>query len=81
LPTVKTDFNKRKSAKYTDRKKHFFVPLSEIKDNDLDLSYNRYKEYEYEEQSYEPPKTILGKLIEIEQGILEDMHELNDLIG
>ena len=81
LPIVKSEYTARKTAEYTDRKNHFFVPLTEIQENDLDLSYNRYKEYEYIEQSYEPPKEILAKLLEMEEGILADMQELNDLIG
>lgn len=81
LPIVKSEFTKRKTAEYPDRKNHFFVELAEIQENDLDLSYNRYKEYEYTEQTYDPPKEVLAKLIEMEQGILADMQELNDLIG
>ena len=80
MPIVKTEYLARKTAEYPDRKNYFFVDLAEIQENDLDLSYNRYKEYEYTEQSYEPPKEILAKLIEIEKGILADMQELNDLI-
>ena len=81
LPIVKSEFTERKTAEYPDRKNHFFVPLAEIQENDLDLSYNRYKEYEYTEQTYDPPKEILAKLMEMEKGILADMQELNDLIG
>ena len=81
LPTIKTEYATRKTKEYSDRKNHFFVPLAEIQENDLDLSHNRYKEYEYTEQSYDPPKEILAKLMEMEKGILEDMQELNDLIG
>jgi type I restriction enzyme M protein len=78
---VKTEYEKRKQSKQEDRKSHFFVSIEEIQENALDLSYNRYKEYEYTEQNYEPPKDILKKLMKMEQGILSDMQELNDLIG
>jgi len=81
LPVVKQEFTARAKTQYPDRKNHFFVPLTEIQETDLDLSYNRYKEYEYTEQSYEPPKEILAKLMKMEQGIIADMQELNDLIG
>ncbi|MDO7173459.1 type I restriction-modification system subunit M [Mariniflexile sp. AS56] len=81
LPIVKSEYTARKTTEYPDRKNHFFVPLAEIQENDLDLSHNRYKEYEYTEQTYEPPKEILAKLIEMEKVILADMEELNDLIG
>ncbi|RXG15967.1 type I restriction enzyme M protein [Leeuwenhoekiella aestuarii] len=81
LPIAKSEYTARKTAENTDRKNYFFVPLTEIKENDLDLSYNRYKEYEYTEQNYDPPKEILAKLLEMEEGILADMRELNELIG
>lgn len=81
LPEVKIAFDERVKAKYENRKNHFFVELNEIQVNDLDLSYNRYKEYEYVEQKYDPPKEILAKLIQLEKEILEDMNELNGLIG
>jgi type I restriction enzyme M protein len=81
LPETKKLFHNRESLEYIDRKSYFFVNLSEIIDNDLDLSYNRYKEYEYDEQTYEPPKEILSKLIALEKEILSDMNELNEIIG
>ncbi|MFL0100080.1 class I SAM-dependent DNA methyltransferase [Tenacibaculum maritimum] len=81
LPNVKQEYLAREKASYPDRKNHFFVPIDEIRENDLDLSYNRYREYEYTEQPYDPPKEILAKLMEMENEILADMKELNDLIG
>lgn len=81
LPRVKSLFDRRMSDKYDNRKKYFFVKLSEIQTNNLDLSYSRYKEYEYIEQTYEPPKIILEKLIQLESDILTGLNELNGLIG
>lgn len=81
LPIAKTAFDKRGKQNIEDRKSYFFVPINEIQENDLDLSYNRYKEYEYIEQTYDPPKDILAKLILLEKEILRDMEELNSLIG
>lgn len=81
LTDAKLAFDKREQARIKDRKSHFFVPLEEIRENDLDLSFNRYKEYVYEEQTYEPPKEILSKLIMLEKEIIKDMEELNSLIG
>lgn len=37
----------------------FMVPLEEIKENDWDLSINRYKEIVYEEVVYDSPKDII----------------------
>lgn len=81
LPKTKEAFDKRNKVKTKDRKSYFFVPIEEIQENDLDLSYNRYKEYEYVEQKYDPPKEILSKLITLEKEILKDMEALNSLIG
>lgn len=60
---------------------HFFVPLREIQDNDYDLSFNRYKEFIYKEQKYDPPKKIMESLIKLENEILDEMKQLNGLIG
>jgi len=81
LPETKEALDQRYKTKTKDRKSHFFVPIAEIQENDLDLSFNRYKEYEYVEQTYEPPKEILAKLMKLEKEILKDMEELNSLIG
>lgn len=81
LPETKEIFSKRNKTKTKDRKSHFFVQIAEIQENDLDLSFNRYKEYVYKEETYEPPKEILTKLMILEKEILKDMEELNSLIG
>jgi len=81
LPEARTAYDTKDENLKTDRKTHFFVSIAEIKNNDLDLSFNRYKEFEYEEQTYDPPKEILTKLIKMEEEILADMNELKGLIG
>ncbi len=81
LPETKEAYTKRNITTSIDRKSYFFVPIAEIQENDLDLSFNRYKEYEYIEQTYEPPKVILAALMKLEKEILRDMEELNSLIG
>lgn len=81
LPETVREFEVRSKSKIKNRKSHFYVPISEIQNNDLDLSYNRYKEYVYVEQTYEPPKNILEKLISLENEIINDLEELNNLIG
>lgn len=80
LPEVKVAYEARTKTKYKNRKNYFFVELKEIQENDLDLSYNRYQEYEYIEQKYGQPKDILAKLVDLEKEILEDINQLNDLI-
>jgi type I restriction enzyme M protein len=43
----------------------FLVPMMEIKDNDWDLSINRYKEIVYEEVEYDSPEVIIGRINEL----------------
>jgi len=69
----KTDTNRAATA--------FFVPVQEIRDNKYDLSINRYKEVEYEEVGYEPPKEILAKLRSLEDEIRKDLDELEGMLG
>ncbi|WP_020597135.1 type I restriction-modification system subunit M [Spirosoma panaciterrae] len=81
LPIAVDIYKQRAMQTPIERSNHFYVPLAEIKDNGLDLSYNRYKKFEYQEQAYEPPQKILDALIELEKEIKKDMDELKILIG
>ncbi|MDC3191806.1 type I restriction-modification system subunit M [Pseudoalteromonas elyakovii] len=60
--------------------KAFWVSTEEIVSNKYDLSIKRYKEVVYEEEQYEPPKEILGKLVFLEKEILADLKELGELL-
>ena len=70
---IEKDINRKSQA--------FFVPKAEIEGNGYDLSINRYKEIEYEEVEYEPPKVILKKLRDLEDEIRKDLDELEGLLG
>ena len=81
IPDVIKRWGERDPAKDTDRKaKAFFVPVAEIRENKYDLSINRYKEIEYEEVEYEPPKVILAKLRALENEIRADLDELERML-
>ena len=58
----------------------FFVPLDEIKDNDYDLSINKYKEIEYEKVEYEATEVILKKINDLEKEIQAGLAELEELL-
>lgn len=60
--------------------KSFFVPISEIEENDFDLSLNRYKEIEYEEVEYAEPKEILEDIKELEKKIMEGIEALESML-
>jgi type I restriction enzyme M protein len=81
LPIAVDAYQNRATSTPIERKKHFYVPIDEIIKNDLDLSYNRYREIEYEEQTYEPPQDILKALFVLEEEIKIEMEELKNLIG
>ncbi|MDY6990080.1 MAG: class I SAM-dependent DNA methyltransferase [Thermodesulfobacteriota bacterium] len=82
VPDTISRWKKRNPKKDTDRKaKAFFVPAQEIRDNKYDLSINRYKEIEYEEVEYEPPKVILRKLRRLEDEIRADLDGLEEMLG
>jgi type I restriction enzyme M protein len=54
------------SHDYSDRtSQSFLVPFKDIKENDWDLSINRYKEIVYEEVIYDEPKVILKRIDEL----------------
>lgn len=67
---------------FEDRKaKAFYVPVEEIIENNYDLSINRYKEIEYKEVEYDPPKVILQQLRDLEDEIRKDLDELERMLG
>lgn len=81
LPIAVDAYKNRTTQTPIERNNHFYVTIVEIQENGLDLSYNRYKKFEYEEQTYDPPQKILEALISLEDEIQRDMQELKNLIG
>jgi len=81
LPLAVDLYVNRFSNISVDRKTHFFVDIEEIKKNNLDLSYNRYSEFIYEEKIYNSPKEIFNTLSALEEEIKVEMSELKNLIG
>ncbi|MCL1143228.1 type I restriction-modification system subunit M [Shewanella gaetbuli] len=85
LPSLVREFKARDkaiatSAKNDKTQKAFWVSKEEITSNKYDLSINRYKEVVYQEESYEAPKEILGKLVSLENEILADLKELEAML-
>ncbi|WP_392477022.1 N-6 DNA methylase [Nostoc sp. C110] len=82
IPDLLQRWKARNPEQDTDRTgKAFFVSKEEIKGNGYDLSINRYKEIEYKEVKYEPPKVILQKLRDLEDEIRADLDTLEELLG
>ncbi len=85
LPSLVAEFKNRDKAvaetEANDKtQKAFWVSKDDITANKYDLSINRYKEVVYEEETYDPPKEILGKLVELENEILADLKELEGML-
>lgn len=77
LQKVVKAFKQRDPRKETDRKqRHFFVSKTEIAENDYDLILSKYKEEEFEEETYQSPKPILKKLKSLEGEIDKGLSEL-----
>lgn len=82
LPDCLTRWRTRDPAEDTDRtSKAFFVSATEIKEAGYDLSLSRYKERVYEEEDYDPPHVILGRMKELNAEIADDLAELEELLG
>ncbi len=80
IPDIIEQYRHKEDKAYTDTKKHFFVPVAEIVENDYDLSINRYKEIEYEEIEYPATDKILGDIERLSQSIEVDIGELKGLL-
>lgn len=59
----------------------FFVPKDEIKENDYDLSINKYKKTEYVPVEYPPTEEILKEIEEINRQVEKETAELRKLLG
>ena len=59
----------------------FFVPIEEIRENDYDLSINKYKEIEYIPKEYPPTSEILENLRNLQKEIDAQMDELEKLLN
>jgi type I restriction enzyme M protein len=65
----------------TRKDQSFFVSVEDIRQNDYDLSINKYKEVEREKVEYEPVKNILRRLEETEGNYLKGYRELCDMLA
>jgi len=78
IPDIIEQFKNRYGKQPNDRKKkHFFVPVDEIKTNGYDLSISKYREIEYEEVKYEKPEVIKKKILELEQKIAKTLEGID----
>lgn len=59
----------------------FLVPVEEIRANDYDLTFNKYKEVERKVVEYDAPETILAHIDELQSQIAEGLTNLQSIIN
>ena len=72
--------NRDKEAERQRTDKSFFVPVSEIKSNDYDLSINKYKRTEYVPVEYPSTTELMADLHELEMEITKGLAELEEML-
>ena len=76
IPDVIARFKNLKAEEARTRKdKSFLVPAQEIRDNDYDLSINKYKEIERVKVEYDAPEVIFARIEKLQSEINEAMNE------
>lgn len=76
IPDVIARFKNLKAEEARTRKdKSFLVPTQEIRDNDYDLSINKYKEIERVKVEYDAPEVIFARIEKLQSEINEAMKE------
>ncbi|MDD7227647.1 MAG: N-6 DNA methylase [Firmicutes bacterium] len=82
IPDIIERFNHLEDEFSRSRKdKSFMVPVSEIKENDYDLTINKYREVEKETKVYRPTSEILTDIENLEKEINECLVSLKSMIG
>ena len=82
IPDVINRFNNLTNENDRARKdKSFFVSVDEIRNNDYDLTINKYKEVEKEVKIYRSTKEILADIEETQNEMIEAFVELKKLLG
>lgn len=77
IPDIIARFkNLQEEASRTRKDQSFLVPVEEIRQNDYDLSINKYKEIEREKIEYEKPEIIISRIKTLEQEIVKAIEEL-----
>ncbi|MBR6161653.1 MAG: N-6 DNA methylase, partial [Bacteroidales bacterium] len=76
IPDVIARFrNLEAEADRTRKEQSFLVPVEEIRENDYDLSINKYKEVERVKVEYEKPAVVFDRIETLQKEIAEAMEE------
>ncbi|MGI6372005.1 MAG: type I restriction-modification system subunit M [Caldicoprobacterales bacterium] len=81
IPDIIERFNNlEKEVERKRTEQSFFVDVEEIRENDYDLSINKYKEIVYEEIEYPHPTEIIAIIKDLEKEILAGIEELSNMV-
>ena len=81
IPDVVSRFHNLNAEESRSRKEQsFFVPVEDIRQNDYDLSINKYKEIERQKIEYEPVEDILQRIDETEGKFIKGYKELYNML-
>ena len=79
IPDVVARFkNLETEAERTRKEQSFLVPVDEIRENDYDLSINKYKEVEREKVVYDAPEVIFNRIASLQEEINKAMAEFKE---
>lgn len=82
IPDIIERFKQRSQEQDRSRTdQSFLVPFEEIKNNDWDLSINRYKEVVYEQVEYAPPAEIIAEIEALDVERNQALQVLKGLLG
>ncbi len=82
LPHCLARWRSRNPATDKDRtSKAFFISAAEIKEAGYDLSLSQYKKRVYQEEDYDPPHMILGRMKSLNDEIADELAELEEMLG
>lgn len=65
----------------TRKEQSFFVPVEEIRENNYDLSINKYKEIEREIIHYDSPEVIFARIKALEAEVQQRLEHLEGMLG
>ena len=81
IPDILARFGNLDGEKVRERtEQSFFVPKSEIAENDYDLSINKYKKIEYVAVEYPPTEEIMAELESLNEQVATEMAELKEML-
>ncbi len=72
--------NRDKEGERQRTEQSFMVSFDEIKQNDWDLSINRYKEVVYEQMEYDSPAKIITEIEQLDKERGEALQMLKELL-